>query len=179
MTGLCLSYRYLRWTNDPSSEPAPALPAGVERHFIPTPSGNLEILYAAPSASFPTHGKSPLFFVHGGMGSAWVWLEYMTYLSSRGIPCYAISMRGHGRSWAPGYLRMVFFTTRSMLESDVLVGMAWATKREGCDVVLVGHSSGGGISQAILGQKKATVSGLALVAAVPAFGSYVLSILDL
>ncbi|KAH7106098.1 Alpha/Beta hydrolase protein [Auriculariales sp. MPI-PUGE-AT-0066] len=170
MAGFCLSYRYLRWTNTLVSDLAPSLPAGFERHMLDTPSGQLELLYAAPAPSTLSN-PAPMFFVHGGMDSAHVWLEYMQYLSQRGIPCYAISMRGHGRSWAPGYLRMAFFTSRAMLENDVVAGIRFAERREGQQVVLVGHSSGGGISQALLNQGKVQVKALVLAAAVPGFGS--------
>lgn len=32
------------------------------------------------------------------MDSAWIWLEYMTYLSEQGVVYYAASMPGHGES---------------------------------------------------------------------------------
>lgn len=182
MFNLHLTYKWLRWTRPTS--PPPPLPDGVERFFTTTPSGQIEILYAAPVAD---GGKAPsrsppILFVHGGMGSAWVWLEYMKYLSARGVPCYAVSLRGHGESWHPSYLRMVYGTTRQNLADDVVSGMRAIMYREasvdtGTEVVLVGHSSGGGLSQYILQASCFSehglprVRGLALLGAVPGFGS--------
>jgi pimeloyl-ACP methyl ester carboxylesterase len=109
------------------------------------------------------------------MGSAWVWLEYMAYLSERGVPCYAVSMRGHGESWYASYLRMVWLTTKRDLADDVVAGLRFVQAREGGkEVVLVGHSSGGGLSQFILSEGDASVKGLALMGAVPGSGGYVL-----
>jgi pimeloyl-ACP methyl ester carboxylesterase len=106
------------------------------------------------------------------MGGAWVWIEYLQFFAARGIPCYAVSMRGHGGSWHPSYLRMVYATTKRMLANDVVAGLRWAQEREGGrEAVLVGHSSGGGLSQFILSEGDVKVKGLVLVAAVPGFGS--------
>lgn len=165
---LHLSYQWIRWR--PSNAPPPALPDGVERLFIETPSGLLEILYAAPTGS-TRQGATPLFFVHGGMGGAWVWFEYLQFFSSQGIPCYAISLRGHGESWQPSFLRMVYGTTKRALASDLVASIRWAEGRENSQVVLVGHSSGGGLSQLVLSNKDIKIKGLVLEGAVPGFGS--------
>lgn len=172
MLNFHLSYRYL-FFRPPPRRPT-ALPEGIVRLFADTPPGKIEILYAAPRGDSIDKHVSPLFFVHGGMGSAWVWIEYMSYLSERGVPCYAVSMRGHGESWCPSYLRMVWLTTKRDLADDVIAGIRFVQAREGVnEVVLVGHSSGGGLSQFILSEKDVGVKGLALLGAVPGFGSYV------
>ncbi len=147
----------------------------MERFVVETKPGPLEVLYAAPGNGQPAR-SSPLFFVHGGMGGAWVWLEYMQYFAQHGIASYAVSLRGHGRSWHPAFFRMVFGTTRRDLVDDLLAGIRWAQDRErGEPVVLVGHSSGGGLSQYILSEGDVRVRALALLGAVPGFGSYVSS----
>lgn len=66
---------------------------------------------------------------------------------------------------------MVYGTSRADLEDDLVGAVQWVQKHTGGDVVLVGHSSGGGLSQAILGQGKVKARGLALLGAIPAFGS--------
>lgn len=167
-----LSYRYL-FFRPPPHRPT-SLPDGIVRFFADTSSGRIEILYAAPRGGSKDRDASPIFFVHGGMGSAWVWLEYMTYLSDRGVPCYAVSMRGHGESWSPSYLRMVWLTTKRDLADDVVAGIRFVRERErGNEIVLVGHSSGGGLSQFILSEGDVEVKGLALMGAVPGSGSCV------
>lgn len=174
MINLHLSYQYIHWTKP--ALPPPSLSPGIERLFITTPEGQLEILYA-PAYGKPTPSScAPLLFIHGGMGSAFVWLEYMTYLSGQGIPCYALSLRGHGESWHPSYLRMVYGTTKRDLAEDLVAGAKWVSQREDASggLVLVGHSSGGGLSQFVLSEgnlSDISVKGLVLVAAVPGSGS--------
>ncbi|CAP71032.1 uncharacterized protein PODANS_6_4030 [Podospora anserina S mat+] len=169
------TYRFLHFrrpTLTPSS--LPSLPQGIERFFVDTPGGQIEVLHGKPSKQ-ARHGATPLFFVHGGMGGAWVWLEYLSFFASRGIPCYAVSMRGHGSSWHPSYLRMVYFTTKRMLADDVVAAIKWVQKRhDGREVVYIGHSSGGGLGQYILSAPEfdhVKVKGLVLAGAVPGFGS--------
>ena len=165
------TYKWLTWRRP--NRPLLPLPEGVERFFIDTPAGKIEVLHAkARDINVSGQKQSPLFFVHGGMGGAWVWLEYLTYFSSRGIPCYAVSMRGHGNSWLPSFLRLTYGTTLRMLADDVVAALRWAQACEdGNEVVLVAHSSGGGLSQFILSERDVRVKGLALVGAVPGFGS--------
>ncbi|KAM7204778.1 putative Abhydrolase domain containing protein [Rhypophila sp. PSN 637] len=172
------TYKHIHFRAPPTNRaplPTSGLPEGVSRFYIPTAQGDLEILYAKPSAAPKDPNaspKSPIFFAHGGMGCAAYWLEYMTYLSSRGIPCYAVSYRGHGNSWYPSFLRMVYGTTKRMLADDLLSGIRFVQEREdGREVVLVGHSSGGGLSQFVLSEGNVKVNGLVLAGAVPGFGS--------
>jgi pimeloyl-ACP methyl ester carboxylesterase len=169
MINFNLSYQWLRWRKPDG--PPPALPKGVERLFVPTAGGPIEILHAAPGPAAADPDAAPLFFVHGGMGSAWVWLEYMQFLSARGVPCYAVSLRGHGESWHPSFLRMVYGTSKSALADDLVAGIRFAEEREGAQVVLCGHSSGGGLSQFVLSGREVGVRGLVLMAAVPGSGS--------
>ncbi|KAL2157744.1 hypothetical protein VTH06DRAFT_5012 [Thermothelomyces fergusii] len=192
------TFRWLRWRR-PTAPPY-ALPPGIERYFVDTPGGKLEMLYAPrnlpppppppPLSSSPPPSSSPsppssgdgtseetpgpfLYFVHGGMGGAWVWLEYMQYLAGRGIPCYAVSLRGHGASYYPSFPRMVYATTMRMLADDVLAGLRWVQREHeggrGREAVLVGHSSGGGLCQLLLSEKLVTARGLVLVASLPGF----------
>lgn len=196
------TFRWLRWRRP--TETLYPLPSGVERLFVDTPGGKLEMLYAAPQPPFPfspssssSSSKSPsppspddgtntragadkeasrpfMYFVHGGMGGAWVWLEYMGFLAARGVPCYAVSLRGHGASYYPSFLRMVYATTMGMLAEDALAGLCWVQREHGRrmgEAVLVGHSSGGGLCQLLLSEKLVTVKGLVLVASVPGYGS--------
>ncbi|EGO53840.1 hypothetical protein NEUTE1DRAFT_132309, partial [Neurospora tetrasperma FGSC 2508] len=213
---LNLTYQNIHFRHPSSSSslpiPLPPLPPGISRSFIPTPHGDLEILHTTTTSS--SSQQPALFFIHGGMGSASVWLEYLSFFSQQqqqrqNIPCYAISMRGHGGSWYPSYLRMVYGTTKGDLTGDVVSGIRWAVDRErgqrkqqqlgrgvikgqgkevGKDVdvdhverkeevemVLIGHSSGGGLAQYILsagllGGLSVKVKGLVLMGAVPGFG---------
>jgi pimeloyl-ACP methyl ester carboxylesterase len=157
----------LRWSNSPQEIP---LPPNFERIYVQTRSGKIELLYAKPSTHLERPRKQPIFFVHGGFGCAAIWIDWMVYLTGQGYPCYAVSMRGHGASWSPSYIRM-WFTGKDSFASDVTAALDEAMSREdGRQVVLVGHSAGGGMSQYILSNKNVKVNGLVLAAAIPFFG---------
>lgn len=68
MLNFHLSYRYLFFRPPPRGPTA--LPEGIVRLFAETPSGRIEILYAAPRGDSIDKHVSPLFFVHCGMGIA-------------------------------------------------------------------------------------------------------------
>lgn len=164
----------------PRSGPAAPLSPPITRQFVPTSSGKLELLCAEPPLSYHGTRKTPLFFAHGGCGSAAVWIPFMTFFSQQhNIPCYAVSYRGHGASWYPSYLRM-YFSGRRTLASDLAAGIKYAEEMERkirggeeVQVVLIAHSNGGGLSQTMLGEGIGDVSvkGYALLGATPSMGS--------
>lgn len=168
----------LQWRRPSPNPPLSSnLPEGITRSFIHTSSGPIELLTALPSKT-SDNSKPPLFFAHGGMGCAEVWLPYMQYFSARGYPCYAISYRGHGISWYPSFLRM-YFTTRHTIAEDLAAGVRYveaaeSSRRGASDttrVVLIAHSAGGALSQYALSRKMIQVQGFCMLAAVPGFGS--------
>ncbi|KAF2188129.1 alpha/beta-hydrolase [Zopfia rhizophila CBS 207.26] len=166
----------LQWRTPFPNPPNPTpVPAGVSRTYIPTPSGPLELLSAIPSNPSPI---PPIFFAHGGFGCAEIWLQWMQFFCSKGIACYAMSYRGHGKSWYPSFLRMCF-TTRGMMAGDLVAGIKFVEglererrkRSEDVKVILVAHSAGGGLSQYILSQGLLKVHAFCMCAAVPGFGS--------
>lgn len=184
----------LKWTRQkPQFRP---LPPYIKRTFVETPGGDLELLICEPSSSTtsstskstaPQPQPQPsIFFVHGGYGSAGVWLEWMTYLHSHNYSgtLYAYSARNHGASYTLPYWRMVFDTPFEQIQADMVVCLDYVTKREQQAnsvarlPILVGHSSGGGLAQYLLSGTSANLklrvkaSGLCLVDAIPSFGSY-------
>lgn len=70
----------------------------------------------------------------------------------------------------------MYFTSKWTLGADLVSGIKHVERVESektgedVKVVLVGHSSGGGLSQMILDSGDVQVSALALVAAIPIFG---------
>jgi pimeloyl-ACP methyl ester carboxylesterase len=163
----------LSWTQNPSYH---TLPNNIHREFVKTPSGEVELLVSPPSLEqgLSTSSKPPVLFVHGGLGHASVWLPWMTYLRRKHYAgtTYAVSVRGHGASWAPRFWQMWALTTKDDVATDVVAAINEIEKREeGKRVVLVGHSAGGGLSQLILSNGLAKAQGLALIAAIPNFGS--------
>jgi pimeloyl-ACP methyl ester carboxylesterase len=79
--------KWLRWRRP--TAPLAIPPDGIERFFVDTPGGEIEVLLAGPRPTTTDGGTLPLaalFFIHGGMGGAWVWLEYLASFAARGIP---------------------------------------------------------------------------------------------
>ena len=54
----------------------------------------------------------------------------MLFFSSRGYPCYAVSYRGHGGSWYPGFWKM-YFTSRGCIAEDLVAGIKEVERLEG------------------------------------------------
>lgn len=162
----------LQWSQQPSR--IRPLPSHIERKYVSTDGGDLELLISRPKRP-STVASPPIFFAHGGIGSAGVWLEWMEYLHKSGYPgtLYAGSIRNHGASYPVPYLQMVYRTSFEACVDDVLACLKHAQSDVGGQpMVLVGHSSGGGIAQYILSQGLAQTRGLCLVDAIPHFGSY-------
>jgi pimeloyl-ACP methyl ester carboxylesterase len=153
--------------------PPTTLPGHIQRKYIPTTRGPLELLIAQPPKR---QGSYSLFFQHGGFGCASVWIPYLTYFSQRGFNCYAVSLRGHGASWQPSYLELVFRTGRKSMSEDLGVALNYVRKFEEetpaneAQIVLIGHSAGGGLGQYFLSRGLGTVHGLVLISAFPSFG---------
>lgn len=97
MFGFHLSWKYLFFLR--SAQPAEPIPHGLQRYWLEnTAPGPIEILAAEPETVADPDAPA-IVFCHGGMGGAWVWTEYMQFLKSKGMRCYAVSLRGHGDSW--------------------------------------------------------------------------------
>ena len=176
----------LRWTLPKEPRPARPLPFTITRSFLPTaPNRNLELLTALPATSSSSDPHPPIFFLHGGFGGAFVWIEWMQILQQHGYTCYAMSLRGHGESWNPGFWRMTWGTSLKDLAQDVRC--VWdgvlqtekkrrrlASKESGKTIpampVLIGHSSGGGLAQYVLSEGLVQTEALVLCAAIPGFG---------
>lgn len=156
----------LKWSLP--SGPVSAPPEGVDRVFIPTPEGVLDIHFAQPNS--PT-SRPPLLFIHGGFGSALCYRYYLPFFAANGYPAYSVSLRGHGDSFNPGYWKM-YFAPRQKFAIDA----CWAIKyvkvnHGGASPVVVGHSAGGGLIQYILSSKQEDVRDVVLLAPIPGYGS--------
>ena len=102
----------------------------------------------------------PIVFSHGWPLSADAWDEQMLFMASRGYRCIAHDRRGHGRSDQPWHGNdMDTYADDLAALIDTL---------EVKDVVLVGHSTGGGEVTRYLGRHgTARVAKLALISAIP------------
>ena len=135
-----------------------------------------ELLTSTSTISDPR--APPRVILQGGYGSAGVWLEWMTYLHGAGYPgtLHAYSARSHGASYPLFYLRMVYGTSLKDMANDFKTCPDFARRQESSnegrslEVVLVGHSSGGGLVQYAIATGLVRCRALCLVDAVPHFG---------
>ena len=176
----------LRWSLPSEPRPAYPLPSSITRSFVPCGQNrNLELLTALPALSSYDSFRPPIFFVHGGFGGAFVWIEWMLFLQQHGYSCYALSLRGHGESWNPGFWRMTWGTGLNDLAEDVSCAWSEVLRREEKQStaeskttgtrewklpVLVGHSSGGGLAQYVLSEGLIKAEALVLCGSIPGTG---------
>jgi non-heme chloroperoxidase len=89
-------------------------------------------------------GKPALLFVHGAFAAAWMWADtFLPWFAQAGYPCYALSLRGHGKS--SDQERIDWLSIADYVE-DVRVVADWLDTTP----VLVGHSMGGFVVQKYL-----------------------------
>ena len=119
---------------------------------------NLEILVRKAKRN---SSRTPILFVHGAYVGAWCWEEnFLDWFAERGVPAYAVSLRGHGGS--AGHERLNDFGLADYAE-DVALAVAQLPRPP----VLVGHSMGALVVQKCL-ERGAAESGSAPLGAVPA-----------
>lgn len=109
------------------------------------PSGHLELLYSLPVDSLESEPdaaslKPPLLFIHGTFCSANDFQNFLPYLSQRGYPAYALSLRGHGASQKQRWLRKMFFTNLHSWAADVRCVLAHMTREAAASRMSVSSS---------------------------------------
>jgi pimeloyl-ACP methyl ester carboxylesterase len=90
------------------------------------------------SISYP-----PLLFIHGSFHASWCWSEhYMPFFASLGYPCYALSLRGTGGTFAGEGVSKVKIDDHI---DDLTDFISYIRESEGTDAkpVLIAHSFGG------------------------------------
>lgn len=119
----------------------------------------LEIISRKPrGVAFPT----PLLFVHGAYGAAWVWEpHFLPYFADRGFVVHALSLRGHGGS--EGAVALPFARLK-----DFVADLSQVIEELGATPVLIGHSMGGMVVQKYLHMRP--VPAAVLMASVPPHG---------
>ena len=175
----------LRFTQKPK---LCSLPKGVKRSMIRGSEGELELL-VSESPAVSKGSKPAILFIHGGFGGAHVWLPWIRVLhdgkKSYAGNLYALSLRGHGGSFAPGYLEMTYLTSMTTLSTDVATALKEiVTLEEGKGnqngLIIAAHSNGGGLIQHATVSGKLPIKmlskigglvGLSLITATPPFGA--------
>lgn len=86
--------------------------------------------------------RAPLLFVHGIFHGSWTWWNFMNFFASRGTTCYALNFRGHFLSSGHDQLG------KASVE-DYVVDVKTCLTALGSEVILIGHSMGGVVSQKV------------------------------
>lgn len=119
----------------------------------------IELVRKGPAISnLPT-----VLFVHGVCHGAWVWELLQNLLEKMGIISYAMSLRGHGESEKPRFLR---WTGKKAYMEDISV----AIQQIGQPMVLIGHSMGGWLVQHYAKKYTEWVKGVIPLCAPPPWG---------
>jgi pimeloyl-ACP methyl ester carboxylesterase len=119
----------------------------------------LELIVEKPALG---NHSTPLLFLHGMYQAAWVWQEhFMPFFAKHGYECYAMSLRGHGKS--EGRERL-----NSSTMGDYVSDLDHVVNQIERPPVVIGHSMGGVITQMYL--KSRQLPAAVLLAPVPHFG---------
>lgn len=107
--------------------------------------------------------RTPLLFVHGAFGGAWLWDQhFLPYFADRGWVAHAFSLRGHGQSEGAELVRFARLRDYVADLEQVLDDMP-------VPPVLIGHSLGGMIVQKCLHRR--SVPAAVLMASAPPHGT--------
>lgn len=106
-------------------------------------------------------GGSKILFVHGSGAGAWNWENFLRQFSAAGYDCYAMSLRGHKPNPPLPELGKVVM-------ADYVEDVRGVLREIGGEVVLVGHSMGGGIAQMVAAQEP--VKALVMASSAPVAG---------
>lgn len=108
----------------------------------------------------PAQGQK-ILFVHGASAGAWNWENFLQQFSAAGYDAYAMDLRGHGDNPPLPELGKAVM-------ADYVADVRGVMKEIGEDVVLVGHSMGGGVVQVVA--ETAPLKALVLASSAPVAG---------
>lgn len=120
----------------------------------------LEVVSRRPESNLhPT----PLLFVHGAWHGAWCWEEhFLPYFAQHGYECYALDLRGHGKSEGANRLRW-------MSIANYVADVSQVVSQLERPPVLIAHSLGGLVVQKYLEAHQPPAA--VLMASVPPSGT--------
>jgi pimeloyl-ACP methyl ester carboxylesterase len=110
--------------------------------------GRLTALAAPSDPSAPP--RPPILFIHGYLGGAWVFENYLEFFSGRGHTCVAVNLRGRGGSALPPGSALGKVSIDNFV-ADATEAAQFITAKEQRPIVL-GHSMGGLIAQKLAEQ---------------------------
>ena len=109
-----------------------------QRCIIELSSGICVEHYLPSGTEKPYH----MLFVHGNFCGSWCWRNLLTYFARRGTLCYAVNFRGHWLSEGHAELGKV-------VTEDYVKDVEDCLQMIGSEVILIGHSMGGIVSQKV------------------------------
>lgn len=115
-------------------------------------------------ATSPSKNKPPLLFIHGSFCSAPIWRHrFMPFFAEQGYDCYALSLRGHGKS--EGDFQLHFYGLNDYVDDirSVIDQLPEAP-------ILVGHSLGGMVVQKYI--EDHVCAGVILLNSLPPSGAF-------
>ena len=117
---------------------------------------DLSVLYSRP----PHAHRRPVLFIHGYFANASVFAEWVPFFAARGMPAYAVNLRGREDSRPDVDLGRTSITD--------YVSDAAAVARQLDKPIVIGHSMGGLIAQCLA--ERGLAQGICLIAPVPPKG---------
>lgn len=107
------------------------------------PFASIRNLLQNKATSVKQTNTPPLLFIHGSFHASWCWADhYMSYFASLGYPCYALSLRGTGGTFAGEGVKKVKIQEHV---GDLTDFISYIRESEGLESkpVLIAHSFGG------------------------------------
>ena len=105
----------------------------------------LELLACLPQS--PTQ-RRPLLFLHGAHCAAACFRAVRPSTARAGYASYALSLRGHGKSWQPSTFAFHVLMSLDFYVADAVAGIEFlADEYSDTPAVVVDHSMGGGVLQ--------------------------------
>ena len=119
----------------------------------------LEVITRAPASNAR---RTPLLFVHGAYGGAWVWDQhFLPFFAERGWTAHAVSLRGHAGSEGADRVRWARLR-------DYVADVEQVADELPAAPVLIGHSLGGMVVQKCLHRR--SLPAAVLMASAPPHG---------
>ncbi|KAI8810079.1 Alpha/Beta hydrolase protein [Cladochytrium replicatum] len=133
----------------------PSADSGIEIEIWSAQGVEIEVWIK--KADKPKIGAPAIVFVHGGFHSACCFENYLKFFAARGNDCYAVSLRGHGRSTNFKGKELFYSLKDWAFDLGIVVGKLLRASPASPPVIF-GHSAGGGLVQHFLTHPPANVS---------------------
>lgn len=141
-------------------QPMPARTCLRREHWV---DDRLEVIEYSPPEGVEPLNVPPLLFIHGAWADEGTWKHtFGPWFAERGYRGFALSLRGHGKSKNPGWLRLV--RIRDYVQ-DVAAVADWLPRKP----ILIALSMGGFVAQKYLEDHE--VPGAVLLAPAPREGT--------